>query len=103
MLLVSVLLLLAGVLRWSIGDPRRQSSSRRRRARRADFGLLVEVATAPTDTAARMATDALYAAGVRATTAPASDGDRLSVLVFGSERERALAVLLDEQWPRQQT
>ncbi|GLZ39132.1 hypothetical protein [Actinokineospora sp. NBRC 105648] len=64
--------------------------------RRKDYGLLREVAKVPSQTAARFVEERLQAAGVRATTVPAEDGEGLRVLVFPADERAAIAALLDD-------
>lgn len=96
-MVAAVLLALCLLLRWMYGE--RRSAKRRRQA---GYGLLVEVATVPSPTAADMVTTRLRDAGIRVTTAEIPDRPALRVLVFPDDQRRALALLLDDsQWPQQ--
>ncbi|WP_243866413.1 hypothetical protein [Actinophytocola oryzae] len=84
---LSVMALLAGVLRWA-------SSLDTDRAHRKDYGLLREVAKVPSTTAARVVEERLHEAGVRATTVPDPEGNGLRILVFPADRDAAIRALL---------
>lgn len=84
---LAVIGLLALVLRWA-------SSLDTDRAHRKDYGLLREVATVPSVTAARAVERRLAAAGVAATTVPAPDGEHLHILVFPADQRTAVTTLL---------
>jgi hypothetical protein len=89
-LLVMVFLLMA-VLRWSFGSGRTE----RKMAKAADYGLLHEVATAPSERAAAFVRERLRGAGIRATTVPTGDG-AVRVLVFPKDAAAAAEVLLSD-------
>jgi hypothetical protein len=76
---------LALVLRWALSMDK---------AHRKDYGLLREVAKVPSSTAARVVEERLHAAGVKATTVPAEDGDGLRILVFPADQNTAIQALL---------
>lgn len=81
------------VLRWMSSDPTGRRAARRRPARfRADYGLLVPVATMADSGSAASLQQLLARHGIRATVAPAPGGGVL-VLVFGTEESRARALL----------
>ena len=80
--------LLALVLRWA-------SSLDTDKAHRKDYGLLREVAKVPSSTAARVVEQRLEAAGVRATTVPAEDGNGMRILVFPNDEKTAIQTLLE--------
>lgn len=84
---LAVMALFAGVLRWA-------SSLDTDKAHRKDYGLLREVAKVPSSTAARVVEERLQEAGVRATTVPAPDGESLRILVFPTDEDAAIRVLL---------
>ena len=79
--------ILALVLRWA-------SSLDTDRAHHKDYGLLREVAKVPSSTAARVVEQRLAAAGIRATTVPAEDGNGMRILVFPNDEETAIQALL---------
>jgi hypothetical protein len=81
--------ILALVLRWA-------SSLDTDRAHRKDYGLLREIAKVPSSTAARIVEERLHAAGVRATTVPAEDGNGMRILVFPADQETAIKALLTD-------
>jgi hypothetical protein len=90
-LLVALLAIgaLALVLRWAL-------SLDTDKAHRKDYGLLREVAKVPSATAARFVEQRLQAAGVRATTVPAEDGNGMRILVFPGDEYTAIQALLRE-------
>ena len=79
--------ILALVLRWA-------SSLDTDKAHRKDYGLLREVAKVPSSTAARLVEQRLQAAGIRATTVPAEDGNGMRILVFPDDADPAIQALL---------
>jgi hypothetical protein len=79
--------ILALVLRWA-------SNLDTDKAHRKDYGLLREVAKVPSSTAARVVEQRLSAAGIRATTVPADDGDGMRILVFPADEATAIQALL---------
>ncbi|WP_253834701.1 hypothetical protein [Actinokineospora globicatena] len=87
LLLVALLVigLLGLVLRWAFApdNPTR------------DYGLLREVATAPTPTAAKAVEHHLRQAGIKSTTAPTPDGTAYRILVFPADERTAINALLD--------
>ncbi|MBM7776494.1 hypothetical protein JOD54_006698 [Actinokineospora baliensis] len=86
LLLVALLVigLLGLVLRWAFHSPDRHP----------DYGLLRQVAKAPTPTAAKAVEAQLRAAGVKSTTVPTDDGDAYRILVFPADERVAIDVLL---------
>lgn len=64
-----------------------------------DYGLLREVATAPTQRAAGAVVTRLRDNGIRVTTAESEDGERLRIMVFQMDERRAIELLLEEGWP----
>jgi hypothetical protein len=80
--------ILALVLRWA-------SSLDTDKAHRKDYGLLREVAKVPSSTAARIVEQCLQAAGIRATTVPAEDGNGMRILVFPGDESVAIQALLN--------
>ncbi|RLK61419.1 hypothetical protein [Actinokineospora cianjurensis] len=76
--------LLGLVLRWAFHTPDPHH----------DYGLLRQVATAPTRTAAKAVEDQLRHAGVKSTTATTPDGDAYRILVFPADERTAIDVLL---------
>lgn len=81
---------LALVLRWAM-------SLDTDKAHRKDYGLLREVAKVPSSTAARVVEQRLQAAGVKATTVPAEDGDGMRILVFPADQNTAIYTLLRDE------
>jgi hypothetical protein len=79
--------ILALVLRWA-------SSLDTDKAHRKDYGLLREVAKVPSSNAARVVEQRLQAAGIRATTVPAEDGNGMRILVFPNDQDTAIRALL---------
>ncbi|MGX7824706.1 hypothetical protein ACTG9Q_06410 [Actinokineospora sp. 24-640] len=77
--------LLGLVLRWAFASDRNR-----------DYGLLREVATVPSRTAATIVEDRLRDAGVRTTTVPSPDGETLRILVFPADANRAIETLLED-------
>jgi hypothetical protein len=93
LVLLAMIVLLSGVLRWFFGSDTGKRADRQM-AKAADYGLLAEVATAPSEQAAKFVQDQLRRNGIRATTAPSGDGARLRVLVFPKDARAAADVLL---------
>lgn len=86
---LAVMGLLALVLWWA-------SNLDTDKAHQKDYGLLREVATVPSTTAARFVEQRLHDVGVAATTVPTEDGERLRVLVFPADQETAVRTLLKD-------
>ena len=82
-----VVAILALVLRWAL-------SLDTDKAHRKDYGLLREVAKVPSSTAARVVEERLSAAGIRATTVPAEDGNGMRIMVFPADEATAIQALL---------
>lgn len=94
-ILVAIIILLSGVLRWFFGSQTaRGSRAERKLARARDYGLLSEVATAPSEQAANFVRELLRSNGIRATTAPDDDGSTQHVLVFPADAKAAAELLL---------
>ena len=90
-----MIILLSGVLRWFFGSQTAQGGrAERRLAKARDYGLLSEVATAPSEQAARFVQDLLRSNGIRATTASDDDGTTQHVLVFPADAKAAADLLL---------
>jgi hypothetical protein len=93
--LASVIILLSGVLRWFFGSQTASGGrAERKLAKARDYGLLSEVATAPSEQAATFVRELLRSNGIRATTAPDDDGATQHVLVFPADARAAADVLL---------
>jgi hypothetical protein len=94
LVLLAVLFVLSGILRRYFGSdlPRIE----RRLAKARDYGLLSEVATAPSVKAAEFTRDLLRSKGIRATTAVDDNGTTQHVLVFPKDARAAADVLLKE-------
>ncbi|HEX9338619.1 MAG TPA: hypothetical protein VF892_22160 [Pseudonocardiaceae bacterium] len=92
LVLLAVIFVLSGVLRRYFGSdlPRIE----RRLAKARDYGLLSEVATAPSVKSATFVRDLLRSKGIRATTAPDDNGTTQHVLVFPRDARAAADVLL---------
>lgn len=92
LVLLAVIFVLSGVLRRFFGSdvPRVE----RRLAKARDYGLLSEVATAPSEQAATFVRDLLRSKGIRATTAPDDNGTTQHVLVFPKDARAAADVIL---------
>ncbi|HVV18252.1 MAG TPA: hypothetical protein VHF06_02375 [Pseudonocardiaceae bacterium] len=95
--LVAVIFLLSGVLRWFFGSQKTSARVDRKLARARDYGLLAEVATAPSEQAAQFVRELLRSNGIRATTAPDDDGATQHVLVFPADADAAAKLLLRER------
>lgn len=82
--------LLALALRWTYGANRGAKP-----LPRADYGLLVEVASARTQDQAEHIRETLLAAGIRSTLAPSGLGsqDGIRILAFGTDASRARELL----------
>jgi hypothetical protein len=92
LVLLAIGFLLCAVLRWSFGDGRVTRKLHKAR----DYGLLREVATTPSDRAARFVQDRLRRGGIRATTAPDDDTGAVHVLVFPADARAAADLLLTD-------
>lgn len=93
--IVSMIILLSGVLRWFFGSQTtRVGRAERKLAKARDYGLLSEVATAPSEQAAIFVRELLRSNGIRATTAPDDDGATQHVLVFPADAKAAADLLL---------
>ena len=97
LVLAAIIILLSGVLRRFFGSDTAgidRSRIERKLARARDYGLLSEVATAPSEQAATFVQDLLRSNGIRATTAPDDDGATQHVLVFPADARAAADLLL---------
>ena len=93
--LVAMIILLSGVLRWFFGSQTTDGGrTERKLAKARDYGLLSEVATAPSEQAATFVRELLRSNGIRATTAPDDDGATQHVLVFPADAKAAADLLL---------
>ena len=94
LILMCVLAAFAGLMRWSYGSDTAalRHPRPRRRSRPGDYGLLREIAIVPSHQAAQFVREQLQRNGIRSTTAPADDGQR--ILVFPADVEAATAALL---------
>jgi hypothetical protein len=92
LILFAVIILLAGILRRYFGSD--IDRTERKLAKARDYGLLSEVATAPSEQAATFVRDLLRSNGIRATTAPDDNGATQHVLVFPADAHAAANVLL---------
>jgi hypothetical protein len=92
LVILAVIVLLSGVLRRFFGSDTARIDRRLNKAR--DYGLLSEVATAPSEQAAVFVRDLLRSNGIRATTAPDDDGTTHHVLVFPKDARTAADLLL---------
>ena len=92
LILLCVLAAFAGLMRWSYGSDTASIRRSRRRSRPGDYGLLREIAIVPSHQAAQFVREQLQRNGIRSTTAPAEDGQR--ILVFPADVEAATAALL---------
>jgi hypothetical protein len=90
--MAAIIILLSGVLRRFFGSDTVRVERKLTRAR--DYGLLSEVATAPSEQAAIFVRELLRRNGIRATTAPDDDGATQHVLVFPSDAQAAADLLL---------
>lgn len=81
---------LALVLRWAFSSDTDQ-------LRHKDYGLLREVAIVPSRRAARIVEERLRRVGVRATTVPTDDGERLRIMVFPADEQLAIRTLLADE------
>ena len=91
LIVMCVLAAFAGLMRWSYGSDTARPRARRR-SRQGDYGLLREIAIVPSHQAAQFVREQLRDNGIRSTTAPAEDGQR--ILVFPADVEAATAALL---------
>lgn len=92
--LALVVFLLSLALRWSFGS---ETAKQRKLTKARDYGLLRQVATAPSEPAAQFVKDLLRSHGIRATTAPGpADGpaEVRRVLVFPADAANAADLLL---------
>jgi hypothetical protein len=94
LVLLAIIVLLSGVLRRFFGSDTAGGRIERRLAKARDYGLLSEVATAPSEQAATYVRELLRSKGIRATTAPDDDGTTQHVLVFPADARAAAEVLL---------
>jgi hypothetical protein len=95
LVLAAIIVALSGVLRRFFGsDTVGQARIERKLTRARDYGLLSEVATAPSEQAAVFVRELLRRNGIRATTAPDDDGATQHVLVFPSDAQAAADLLL---------
>jgi hypothetical protein len=92
LVLAAIIILLSGVLRRFFGSD--TARIERKLVRSRDYGLLSEVATAPSEQAATFVRELLHRNGIRATTAPDDDGATQHVLVFPSDAQAAAELLL---------
>jgi hypothetical protein len=98
LVLAAIMVLLSGILRKFFGSQTARSDrADRRLAKARDYGLLSEVATAPSEQAATFVRDVLRRNGIRATTAPDDDGATQHVLVFPADAKAAADVLLRDE------
>lgn len=95
LVLAAVIFVLSGVLRRFFGSElARRSRGERKITKARDYGLLSEVATAPSEEAATFVRELLRSNGIRATTAPDDDGATQHVLVFPKDAKAAADLLL---------
>jgi hypothetical protein len=94
LLVLPMFILLIGLLRWAFGDDRAIGPAE---AGGGGYGLLREVASAPSRRAAEALRDRLRTEGVRATTALTEDGAGCRVLVFADDEAAARLVLHDDR------
>jgi hypothetical protein len=94
LLVLPVFALLVALLRWTFGDDRSVGLGG---GEGSGYGLLREVAVAPTRDAADALRSRLRREGVRATTAPTEDGTGCRVLVFPTDEATARLVLHQER------
>lgn len=95
LVLAAIIFVLSGVLRRFFGSElARQSRGERKITKARDYGLLSEVATAPSEEAATFVRELLRSNGIRATTAPDDDGATQHVLVFPKDAKAAADLLL---------
>jgi hypothetical protein len=101
LLVLPMFILLIGLLRWAFGDDRAIGPAGDETGEAdgdgSGYGLLREVASTPTSSAAAALRDRLRTEGVRATTAPAEEGAGCRVLVFPDDEAAARLVLHDER------
>lgn len=97
LILLCVLAVFAGLLRWSYGSDTARPRSRRTRGRRTttgDFGLLREIAIVPSHQAAQFVQEQLRHNGIRSTTAPTDNRTGQRILVFPADVDAATTALL---------
>jgi hypothetical protein len=94
LVLAAIIVLLAGILRRYFGSDTAGGRIERKLAKARDYGLLSEVATAPSEQAAAFVRELLRRNGIRATTAPDDDGATQHVLVFPADARAAAELLL---------
>jgi hypothetical protein len=92
LVLAAIIFVLSGVLRRFFGS--QTAKGERRLVKARDYGLLSEVATAPSEQAATFVRELLRSNGIRATTAPDDDGATQHVLVFPKDAKAAADLLL---------
>ena len=85
---------LTAVLRWSFGG--QDARAERKLAHARDYGLLRQVATAPSERAAAFVRELLRRNGIRSTTAPGEAADTVRVLVFPADARAAADLLLKQ-------
>lgn len=98
LVLILVVFVLSAALRWTFGSEsgRWSRRSRRRLAKARHYGLLREIATAPSERAALFVQERLRDNGIRATIVHEAGGARLRVLVFPADEQAAVALLLND-------
>jgi hypothetical protein len=94
LVLAAIIVLLSGILRRFFGSDTGGGRIERKLAKARDYGLLSEVATVPSEQAARFVRELLRHNGIRATTAPDDDGATQHVLVFPADAKAAAELLL---------
>jgi hypothetical protein len=95
LVLMAAIILLSGVLRRYFGsDTAGTGRIDRKLIKARDYGLLSEVATAPSEQAATFVRELLRSNGIRATTAPGDHGSTQRVLVFPADARAAADLLL---------
>ncbi|HEX5401091.1 MAG TPA: hypothetical protein VFX16_02175 [Pseudonocardiaceae bacterium] len=95
LVLAAVIILLSGILRRLFGSQTAGGGRiERKLAKARDYGLLSEVATAPSEQAATFVRELLRRNGIRATTAADDDGATQHVLVFPADAKAAAELLL---------
>jgi hypothetical protein len=94
LLVLPVFALLVALLRWTFGDDRSVGLGG---GEGGGYGLLREVAVAPSRDAADALRSRLRQEGVRATTAPTEDGTGCRVLVFPTDEVTARLVLHEDR------
>lgn len=96
LVLILVVFVLSAALRWTFGSEsgRRSRWTLRRLRKKRDYGLLREIATAPSERAALFVQERLRDNGIKATIVPEAGGARLRVMVFPADQRAAVALLL---------